>query len=338
MVGHPASRWPHPLQRGLRAARRRAPRRSTASSACPTTTSSTSSATSPPATRPCVFEVRRAAHRAHHLRGPVVPAAGGAGEGRGRGTAPVHQRLALPSQQARPALRGDGGARAGNGPAAALRALGRRPGRARVRRRLLRLQRRRLAGLPGRDVPRSGGHRGVRGRRALRTHRAAARRGGDDLPRARHRRARLRGEEPLPRRAGRAVRRHRFGAGGRRVRRCARPGARARGDDALRLHGRDQRRGCARDGAADAAPVHRNRHPPRVRGVPRAARAGVRRPRRGHHRGEPPGPHPRHAAHGALEQVRLARGVHRQQERDGDGLRHPLRGHGRRLRAASRTW
>ena len=39
----------------------------------------------------------------------------------------------------------------------------------------------------------------------------------------------------------------------------------------------------------------------------------VRRPRARHHRGEPPGPHPRQPADGALEQVRLARAHDRQQ-------------------------
>ena len=37
-------------------------------------------------------------------------------------------------------------------------------------------------------------------------------------------------------------------------------------------------------------------------------------------RGEPPGAHPRHAAHGDLEQVRLAGAHDRQQERDGHRL------------------
>ena len=52
----------------------------------------------------------------------------------------------------------------------------------------------------------------------------------------------------------------------------------------------------------------------------------------GRHRGEPPGAHPRQHPHGALEQVRLARPHHRQQERDRRRLLHPLRRHGRRLR------
>ena len=75
-------------------------------------------------------------------------------------------------------------------------------------------------------------------------------------------------------------------------------------------------------------------------GPRRAARhAGpvVRGPRARPHRGEPAEPHPRPDAHGAVEQVRLDRALHRQQERDGRRLRHPLRRHRRRLRACSRT-
>jgi NAD+ synthase (glutamine-hydrolysing) len=48
----------------------------------------------------------------------------------------------------------------------------------------------------------------------------------------------------------------------------------------------------------------------------------VCRPARGHDRGEHPGAHPRHAADGAVQQVRLDRADHRQQERDGHRLLH----------------
>ena len=58
----------------------------------------------------------------------------------------------------------------------------------------------------------------------------------------------------------------------------------------------------------------------------------VRRPRARPDRGEPAEPHPRAAADGAVEQVRLARAHHRQQERDGGRLLHALRRHRRRLR------
>jgi len=46
----------------------------------------------------------------------------------------------------------------------------------------------------------------------------------------------------------------------------------------------------------------------------RRAGARVPRPAVGHHRGEHPGAHPRHAADGAHQQVRLDRADHRQQE------------------------
>jgi predicted amidohydrolase/NH3-dependent NAD+ synthetase len=51
-------------------------------------------------------------------------------------------------------------------------------------------------------------------------------------------------------------------------------------------------------------------------------------------RGEHPGAHPRHAADGAFEQIRLDRAHDRQQVRDGRRLRDALRRHGRRLRRA----
>ena len=59
--------------------------------------------------------------------------------------------------------------------------------------------------------------------------------------------------------------------------------------------------------------------------------AGCRRRR---HRGEHPGAHSRHAADGAVEQVRLDRAHHRQQVGDGGRLRDALRRHGGRLRGA----
>ena len=69
------------------------------------------------------------------------------------------------------------------------------------------------------------------------------------------------------------------------------------------------------------------------RGVQRGARAVLRGPRAGPHRGEPPGPDPRHAADGALEQVRLARDRDRQQVRALGRLLDPLRRPGRWVRA-----
>ena len=51
---------------------------------------------------------------------------------------------------------------------------------------------------------------------------------------------------------------------------------------------------------------------------------------RGHYRGEHPAAHPRHAADGALQQVRRAGAHHGQQIRDGSRLLHALRRHGGR--------
>ena len=61
-------------------------------------------------------------------------------------------------------------------------------------------------------------------------------------------------------------------------------------------------------------------------------RRAVRGPRARHHRGEPPGPHPRQPADGAVEQVRLARADDRQQVRDVRRLLDALRRQRRRLR------
>ena len=66
----------------------------------------------------------------------------------------------------------------------------------------------------------------------------------------------------------------------------------------------------------------------------RGARRLVRGPRARPDRGEPPGPRPRDAADGALEQVRLARRLDGEQVGAGGRLRDALRRHGRRLRAA----
>ena len=60
-------------------------------------------------------------------------------------------------------------------------------------------------------------------------------------------------------------------------------------------------------------------------------------PRRRCDRGKHPGAHPRHAADGAVEQVRLDRAHDRQQVGDGRRLCDALRRHGGRLRACSRT-
>ena len=103
-------------------------------------------------------------------------------------------------------------------------------------------------------------------------------------------------------------------------------------DDAVALHGRhlDHRRGG--DGAARRRALRRDRDRADVRCVPRIARGRVRGPRGRRDGGEHPGTHSRHAADGAVEQVRLDRADDRQQERDGGRLLHAVRRHGRRVR------
>ena len=84
-------------------------------------------------------------------------------------------------------------------------------------------------------------------------------------------------------------------------------------------------------------PAH-HRHRGGPRGLPRPARPELRGPARGPGRGEPPAPHPRHPADGALEQAPgLAGAHHRQQERAGRRLLHALRRHRRRASPSSRT-
>ena len=69
-----------------------------------------------------VFEVDGPQGGHHHLRGPVVPGARRAGEGRGRGAAHLDQRLALQPLATGRALHAHGRAREGDEAAAAVRA------------------------------------------------------------------------------------------------------------------------------------------------------------------------------------------------------------------------
>ncbi len=86
-----------------------------------------------------------------------------------------------------------------------------------------------------------------------------------------------------------------------------------------RRPGRQLRRACSIDGMMKAT---------------EATLAGeVRRTRAGCHRGEHPVALPHAAADGHFQQDRQDAADHRQQERDGRGLRHAVRRHGRRLRA-----
>ncbi len=78
--------------------------------------------------------------------------------------------------------------------------------------------------------------------------------------------------------------------------------------------------------------VDRDLHPGGHGGVRAGARTGIRGRRAGARGGEHPGAHPRQPDHGAVQQVRLARSHHRQQERALGRLRDALRRHGRWLR------
>jgi hypothetical protein len=80
--------------------------------------------------------------------------------------------------------------------------------------------------------------------------------------------------------------------------------------------------------------IRRAAHQAHVRHLPGRAVRRVRRPALRPDRGEHPGPGARRPAHGPVQQVRAPGAHHRQQERDGQRLRHPLRRHGRRLRRA----
>ena len=248
------------------------------------------------------------APRARDLRGHLARPRAGGGEGRGRAGHALDQRLAVPQAQAGHAPRDlprldprDRHADGGGEP-------GRRPGRARLRRGVLRarrLGRARAAGAVLRGV--AGAVRVRRRAAGARRGRARAAAGGRDLPGAVPGHARLRGQERLPRRDHRPVGRRRLGAdAGRRLRR-ARRGARARRDDALALHAADEPGRCRRDGAP------RRRATTTIiplQPVYEAFVAALAPQFEGRapdvDRGEPAGADARHAADGAVEQVRLA--------------------------------
>ena len=170
-------------------------------------------------------------------------------------------------------------------------------------------------------------HRRHRGPRRPRPRRragrdACARAGRRGVRRPRPRAARLRGEERVHRRGPRPVGRHRLLARGLHRRRRARARARAHGGHAVALLERGlQARRLGPGRQPRRRPPH-HRHRGRLRVVPRAAGAVVRGREPRPHRGEPPEPHPRDAPDGAVEQVRVDGGHHRQQERDGGGLLH----------------
>ena len=229
----------------------------------------------------------------------------------------------------------------------------RRPGRARLRRQLLRARRRgescrgrfaeslpvvdvdgRLcSSRPRRAPPRAGRHVPRDGRSATRSSQIAYA-WRDALRRARP--ARLRGEERLPRRPGRHLGRHRLGAHRRPRRRRARAGARRTACRCRRRFTSDATRRRRRSARPRSLGVDFREIPiePIVDAFDAALAPQLRRARRRHDRGEHPGARPRHAADGAVQQVRLARARHGQQVRALGRLRDALRRHGRRLRAA----
>ena len=174
--------------------------------------------------RPVAAADRLPRHRARgdglrgHVDGAGQPAPGPAG----RRDPPRHQRLAVRDRQDRNPLRARLSPGRRHRPAAALRQPGRRPGRARLRRRLLRRGAQPRPRLP-RPLLAAGGQRHPlaegAGRLALRgSGRAPGRRRRGDLSGDAAGSSRLRRQERLPRRRHRHVRRDRQRAVGRRSR------------------------------------------------------------------------------------------------------------------------
>ena len=202
-----------------------------------------------PGSKPCVVDIDGVRLRHRDLRGHLVS---GPRRGRPRGRCEARdrsERLALPHATAGGAPARGVGARARERPSGRVRQSGRRAGRARLRRRLVRGRRRRRGrpAIPG--VARDRRHRRISRRRgeAGARHARSARRGAR-VRRARHGRARLRRQEPLPGRAARPLRRRRLGADARDRGRRARARPRPRRHAAVAIHARHQRRGRARDG------------------------------------------------------------------------------------------
>ncbi len=163
--------------------------------------------------------------------------------------------------------------------------------------------------------------------------RAPTRRSRADAARTRARATRLRGEERLRRCRDRALGRDRLGVDRRARGGSARRRSGARRVDAVALlvAGNARRRRAARGVARDRLPRDRDRIG--GRGVHGGARGVVRGTRGRSHGGEPAGEGTRHAADGALEQVRLAGARDRQQVGTVGRLLDALRRSGRRLRA-----
>ena len=181
-------------------------------------------------------QARRSGLRGHLERGGVRGAEAG-----GRRAADRAQRLALLDRQAGCALRRRRDARGRDAAAARLCQSGWRTGRARVRRRVLRAQRRCEPCRAAAGLGRGDRHHRVAAReRALALSARSDRRGRGgrcrELSRLRHGLARLRGEERLPGRRARALGRHRLGALRGDGRRCAGASPRAWRDAALHLY------------------------------------------------------------------------------------------------------
>ena len=106
------------------------------------------------------------------------------------------------------------------------------------------------------------------------------------------------------------------------------------GVDALALHRRHQQSGCRSTGRDHGGGLPDDPHRTGLQRLSRHAVGDVCRHPAGYHRREYPGPLPRHHPDGDQQQARPDAADHRQQERDVGRLRHPVRRHGRRLRAA----
>ena len=274
-----------------------------------------------------------------HLRGHLVPRADGPGARGGRAAHAQPECLAVPPRQAARARGNPCPACPRRRHAGGLREPGGRPGRAGVRRRQLRGGCR-WARLPARTdvrgVPVPGGPALRRSRRggAAQPSRAATGAGGQRLSGAGGRGARLRGEERFQGCGAGAVRRHRLradpgGGGGCAGRRTGRGG-----DDALSLHRTDEPGGRRAAGAYPGGRLPGAADRRDGRGLHGRPGAGVRGAGSRHHRGEPAGALPRHAADGDLQQEGQPGADHRQQERSRGRLLHAVWRHGRRVRCA----
>src|SRR6266852_84988 len=136
---------------------------------------------------------------------------------------------------------------------------------------------------------------------------------------------RLRAQDRLPHRGARALRGRRLGAHGSARGTGAGTDERDGHRHAFALHAVDAQRGRHASRRAAGPPLRHHRHRADLPVVPTRPRTDLPRPQARRHRGEPASPHPRHAADGLLEQDRCAAALHREQERAGHRVLHPLR-------------